>query len=473
LWFAVAVVLVAWAFVDKLTTSHPLEPSADDLVVAGVVTGEDRALRMPVKYTHPTTQQEIELDVVVHRSALRSQPGSTVELIVSPDDPDDVHVLRDRSPASDVAWELTPLAGFPLAVYLRRRWHRHRIEKLIADDTPSFAMLGALGPPRAGGTRPLLSLYALDAPAGAEPICSVPVLTTHGAPFGAVLPIEVKGSPRTHGRVVARHREVLWPTGRATGRGGIDRPLRHVEAVDEPGTDPLAIDAPPWSRWVKVWQVEWIVLAGSLALIAVAGIVTAVKAHDARALERNGTPVVVTVTKRGESVLDVTYTNGLDGREIVTTTPVQFPEDYTVGRRYPARVDPNDPARLRLLAEPYDAVEPVVWASVPFVVVSSWLASRAVRFWRARRAINRAPTRHFGGRVVRVGKRVVDLDIGMFDEPGPRCTVRIALNELPHRFHGTVLVRGSAEPGQPLAVRRDGQSLTVLGPARSPAVRQE
>lgn len=469
-WFAAAVVLFAWMFVDAVNTSDPRAPADDDLVVTGVVTGEDSNLRLPVRYTHPVTDQEIELEAIVHRSALRTEPGSAVNLIVSPGDPGDVEVVGDRVPASDVAWEATPLLLFPLAVYARRRWHRHRVEQLIASDAPSFAMLAALGPPRKGGTRPLLSLYALDAPAGAEPICSVPVLGTNETPFGALLPVEVKGSPRTHGRAVVRHLDVFWPTGRATGRGGIDRPTRQLEPNDEPAIDDRTIDAPPWSRWFKVWQIEWIVMAASVALFAFVGVITVVNARRAHDLERNGTPIVVTVIHRGESVLDVRYTNGADGSEIVTTTPVDFPEDYTVDRRYPARVDPNDPQRLRLVAEPYDALKPFVWAAVPFVTVATWLLTRAVRFERARRAARHARTRPFGGRVARVGNRVIDLEIGRFDEPGPRCTVRVGRSEIPERFHGPILVRGIPEPGRPLAVRYHDRSLAVLGPARSPTV---
>ena len=59
-WFAAAAALFAWTLVDAVSSSDPREPAEDDLVVTGVVTDDDANLRLPVKYTHPITEQEIE-----------------------------------------------------------------------------------------------------------------------------------------------------------------------------------------------------------------------------------------------------------------------------------------------------------------------------------------------------------------------------------------------------------------------------
>jgi hypothetical protein len=472
LWVAAAAVLFVALVVVDASTSHAAQPHDDDVLVDAVVTGTRANGDLSVRYRHPVTRQTIEVDVDVRRAALRPPTGSTVQLIASSNDPGDVDVRGDRAATTDVVWELLPFVALPLLVYGRRRWHRRRVEQLIGDGGTSFAMLGALGPPRAGGTHPMLSLYALDAAAGSPALCAVPVLLTHGAPFDSVLAVDVKGSPRPSGRVVVRHRDsVLWPTGRAAGRAGIALPSRPAPPTTASpttaSTTAMALARPRWSSWARTWAVEWIAVATSIALVGLVATITLVHAADARELERTGDPIVVTVVGRGDTVVNVRY-RAADGSEITTTTPVSLPGDYTVGRRYPARVDPRDPQRLRLLAEPFDAFTPIAWATTPLVAALVWLASRALRFRRVRRRAPRRDLRRFGGRVVRMGTRVADLEIGRFDEPGARCTVRVPNVELGRLFHGEVLVGGDPAPGAALAVGAGDRSLTVLGPARCP-----
>ena len=56
--------------------------------------------------------------------------------------------------------------------------------------------------------------------------------------------------------------------------------------------------------------------------------------------------------------------------------PVDYPDDYDPGQKYPAVVR-DDGDLVRLLAEPYDALEPILWAAIPTAVILWW----ALRRW--------------------------------------------------------------------------------------------
>jgi hypothetical protein len=53
------------------------------------------------------------------------------------------------------------------------------------------------------------------------------------------------------------------------------------------------------------------------------------------------------------------------GRRQDVTVPVDDAERYAIGRNYPIVVRRDDPSAGRLLAEPYDAAEPIWWSVRP------------------------------------------------------------------------------------------------------------
>jgi hypothetical protein len=87
-------------------------------------------------------------------------------------------------------------------------------ERLMATSAQAYAMQASM-------TRgmfqlhPRLQLFPLDAPSGSRPVCEVPLIDRRVRK--GTFPVEVKGTPRASGRVVARvaDGEILWPSGRA------------------------------------------------------------------------------------------------------------------------------------------------------------------------------------------------------------------------------------------------------------------
>ena len=94
----------------------------------------------------------------------------------------------------------------------------HRVRRIAAGPGPAFAMQATVAeerPHRWNRTRLWVTLRPLDAP---EPVGAYPLMRGIPAQFGLV-PVEVKGTVRDGGLVVARTEGgaaegILWPRGR-------------------------------------------------------------------------------------------------------------------------------------------------------------------------------------------------------------------------------------------------------------------
>ncbi|MGH9178045.1 MAG: hypothetical protein ACRD0N_05770, partial [Acidimicrobiales bacterium] len=222
LWLPVAVLAgVGWAFViEDLPASRParLDP-AEEVALDGRVLGRAPGDSVEVGYFHPTTEQEVEAEVHVWDGDLVPERGGTLRLIVRRDDPLSAAAAGDAMPlTANLGGYAILVAGACLPAAMRR-FFVWRTERLAGAEAPSFAMAATLTPHRRR-FRCDLHLYPLDAAEQAPPVCTVAVLTTGQARIGSqVFPVEVKGSPRPLGRVVARSgAAILWPAGRAGRR---------------------------------------------------------------------------------------------------------------------------------------------------------------------------------------------------------------------------------------------------------------
>jgi hypothetical protein len=385
---AAALVFFGGLFVFwDLPTPPARADGADHLAVRGtVVRAPDHNGNAEVEYRHPVTGQLVEEDINLWQPGRLPRVGEDASLVVSATDPRDVDLAGDDMPGTTnlpeyAVWVVA--AAIPLGV---RRFTVWRTERLARSNTTTFSMLAVLGPPGRWRRRAVLHLYPLDAEPGALPVCSLPVLTTSQLPLGHVLDAAVKGSPRPMGRAVARvGGEVLWPARRALRSGSLGLPA----AVGPPPYG-LAVAASPVGRSWRPGSTELALpllgLLGAIVLLGSVGFVTARNERTARVLGREGIPAVGTVVENDDDwtvVLEVDR-GGVDSR---VGAPVDFPEDYPVGRRFPIFLDPEDPRRARLAAEPYDALEPVIWASVPLAAVFVWLLVELLRWWRAARAV--------------------------------------------------------------------------------------
>lgn len=395
LWLPIAVLSVlGWAVAfEDLPASRParLDP-AEEVAVTGRVAGRTPEDAVEVRYFHPTTEQEVEAEVHVWDGDLVPEQGGTLPLIVRRDDPLAASATGDAMPlTTNLGVYAVLLAGSCLPAALRR-FTLWRTERLAAAGAPSFAMVAVLTPHRRR-FRCDLHLYPLDAAEHSQPLCTVAVLTTGQARIGSqVFPVEVKGSPRPLGRIVARAGgTVLWPAGRAGRRNAYPRP------PGPPGpVEPLpAADRPPGGDGLTnpllSLRSEVVFVAAALAFLAIVAVATLIGRSDARQVVDHGIPVVGEVV-RHEGVDDVVVLRYRANRAThLTKAPADVASDYRRGVRYPLRLDPDDPGRARLDAEPYDAVEPIAWSTTPLVAALALLRRRWLG-WRAnRRAAEHGP----------------------------------------------------------------------------------
>jgi hypothetical protein len=349
---------------------------------------------------------------------------------------------------------------------------------MAAGDGTAFALLGALEVPRWPARRPVLHLWGVDAAAGAEAICAVPVITTGGLPIGThAFPVEVKGSPRSLGRVVARAGgTVLWPSARCliSTRGRrpeafLDAPVADDDVLSVAGAE----DGPPATGVLAAHVLPATALAASVAVVAIVTALSLVKDADARRLTRNGSRVVAEVVDRHQAAVSVTYRLPGDERQRRGKVPVRVAADHETGLRLPAVVDPERPGHLRFVREPYDAAEPVVWASLPAVAIGWWFSSAGLRWRQSRRMAAAGPWRVVSARS-RGGNSTEYLLLGPPDGRYVHSEVRIASRDRrllqDWRTDGTTLVEmaGGTDPGDPVALRRDGRLLAVTSGLRIP-----
>jgi hypothetical protein len=473
--FLAGAVLMWWA---DVTTARAADEAFDAGFTALAVVDRDYDGRgdVPLDYEHPlagTTRAEAPL-----ASSDPPRAGARVAVEVDRDDPRDVVIAGDRYESGALGIYLI-VAALPLAVFAVRRSGARRTARLIGEAGPSFSMFAKLTSGGRSRRTVRLNLFPLDGGPHQRALCSVPLLDADRLPVdGPGIPVEVKGSPRPFGRVVARLDDtILWPRGRASGRteratlpAAIGRPPRFTER-----------DLPPgqllgsWPRRVG-WGLG--VLGAAAALLVTVTVVTWSHRGAARDLERHGARVVARVLDDDARALALDVEYQLPGEATVSTgrAPVDHPGDWDVGDRYPAVVDPAEPGRLRLLAEPYDAREPIVWAAIPAVAVTALLA-RSAWWWRRRQRMRRGPWAEVDAWVVGSDEMVPKLEMIEVALAHPSstatcCTVRLPLPTRRWWPAGEprigLVAAGSLTPGGTVVVRHGDTVVFPVGAARAP-----
>jgi hypothetical protein len=186
-------------------------------------------------------------------------------------------------------------------------------------------------------------------------------------PDDACFPVDVKGIPRPTGLVVVRCGDtVLWPRGRALVAARHARPARVTDAAIRE------------ARNVRTF-LTWLAVSGVCGLLITATVM-AVSVRGARVTERwvaEGRRAVATIVGRNERSVTVNVTDADGSGVSLMAAPVDYPDDYDPGQRYPAVVREDDDL-VRLLAEPYDPLEPILWAAIPTAVILWWALRRFI-----------------------------------------------------------------------------------------------
>jgi hypothetical protein len=417
-----------------------------------------------VRYTNQLTGQELAVTLYASSDDLIPDNGAPVALDVARADPEHLRVAGDVIDPSYIWW-FAALPLIPAAVIGGRRLAARRVARSVRSSDGAYAMVGMLAPPWRLGRRATLLLYPLDARSGARPACAVPLLDTRAVPVGPLFGVVVKGIPRPLGHIVASAgEEVLWPSGRALPSATTPMPDDPLVPIERPES----VDAPiivKTAGMVTVVFPELMLAAVASILFAVIAAVTISNARAAHRLESTGAEVIATVTSRGSSALTIEYVATGDPAPRTALAPVDFPDDYTVGRRYPAVVDADDPGNARLPKEPYDPVAPILWVAAP--VALTWLSAfRRMSTWRAnRQAAEAADTVWYRPMATMAGRRFDRARIVLGTPSGrPTCvallpdSVATRVSESPD---GELLVAGFPGPGQAIALCLGGELIPL------------
>ena len=461
---------------DVLDQREQVRDFEDALRVVGTVGATyDGGADVPVRYSNAVTDQTIDVHAYVWRVPL-PKAGASVRLEVNRLDPGDVRLAGDRftlreNLPTNVVFPLIGLTAMGL-----RALGVVRTRRLLRSEGTAFAMAAALTPPWRLGRTCLLHLYAVDAPAGAAAVCSVPVVSTAGHPVpSGVFPVVVRGIPRPGGRVVVRagglDGPVLWPASRALLTSKVRRP----PFAEPPG--PVALDVvadplePRRRAWVRVpiGQVLVLVLPALVPTFFAALLVLAVAAitmsgqRASEAAASHAEPVIAQVVEADdlETFVVVSYRDPGSSGVRRGRAPVDYPEDYPVGRRYPALVSGDG---IRLAREPYDAEEPIAWAVSPLVVAAIFLSRRVLRLRANLRALSVGPFSRGSAWVLPVAGYWTRVGVGLSGR-GLRAVAKVHSGTI---SSGVVVVAGDAEPGAPIAFVVDGRAVLPIGPALSP-----
>lgn len=217
LWFLVAGSALATAFVVADVHTARQERAALDHgyhAIAYIGTGWNGGPSVPLTYENPETHEVVRTSTYVWNDALRPKRMGPVDIDASRKDPRYVRIAGDRFPATTNLPSLLTYIAIPLVVWLARQRTIRATERLVASPAPAYAMEASMTR-RLFQFHPRLQLFPLDAPNGTRPVCEVPVIDRRIRKD--TFPVEVKGTPRASGRVVARAAdgEILWPSGRA------------------------------------------------------------------------------------------------------------------------------------------------------------------------------------------------------------------------------------------------------------------
>jgi hypothetical protein len=354
---------------------------------------------VPVEAVHPVTKQLVDIDIVVVNDSALPEPGAKFTIAADPANPDSAVVPGDGDDLQEIVVGWIVMVGAAIAAAAARWTAIARTERLIRTSRASFAMLAALSSAGRFRHRVECSLYALDAAARADPICTFSVLTSSGLPIdGPAFPVDVRGRPLPGGLLVARAGDhIIRPVRRPLTRGRRPRPAALSDVVapqqtDAPPEDTIQI-APLW-RCMDVFAIAGLVSAVVITAIAVPRII--VGSDRAERLYRTGRVVVVELESKSDTALTVRY-QPPSGPAILL--PTDGSTGRTVGRRYPAHIDAS--SHVRLDADPYDWGLPVGFLVMWWGVVALFVWPR-IRWWRdASRAAQTGPwyqlSGHFDG----------------------------------------------------------------------------
>lgn len=352
---------------------------------------------VPITYVHPVTHQSIDVDVVVVNESSLPEPGSPFTVAVDLSNPDRVVVPGDGDPVREIIVGWIVILGTAIAAAAARWMSIARSERLINRSRPSFAMLAALTTAGQNAYKAQCSLYAIDAAAGAQPVCTFTALTTRGLPIdGPAFPVEVRGRPVPGGLLVARAGErIIRPVRRPLTRGRRPRP---AEVTPSPPALPPASPPPPGTSavaplWRSIGPLVAVCIGGAVVGTAVAVPLLIVGERRDHQLARDGRPIVVELIGKDDDQLVVRYESG-EGSPLELTT--HGSEDRVVGRLYPAHIDESN--RVRLDADPYNSGTPIgfltgVWG---IVILLGWPRIRWRRDGKA--AARHGPWFHAVGR---------------------------------------------------------------------------
>ena len=322
--------------------------------------------------------------------------GDRLEIAYDLDDPYRVMPTDDTAQPDLTAWIIGGAAALALATLLLMHWSARRARTLAGDDSTAFAMLATVHHSRLSVV-PRLSLYPVDSRPGDRPVCTVRLADIRlDVSAERCFEVEVKGIPRPGGRVVVRRGDtVLWPRGRALLTARHPRPAlaRSPRAQAAPGSE-----LPPPTVWVgpqpdpplgvvpdqrdpRVVRrfLLWLAVIGGVGVL-ITSVVALITFHKADVTDRwteSGSSGVATVVGHNDLSVSVDVELDSDAPPRTMFAPVDYPQGYDVGRRYPAVVSP-DGRQVRLRAEPYDPVEPVLWWGIPTVIALWWAARRWV-----------------------------------------------------------------------------------------------
>lgn len=326
LYLVAALGLAAWlTFIDAQDRRKDEQSFSDGLrrsAQPDVTWDGGRAIDLT--YTHPSGQVVRASTYVWHSDLLPSR-GEPIEVMVSRTDPTDVRLVGDRyEPGSPLQYLLFGVP--PLAAWATRRRSMRQSVRSAASDPLAYQMRAVASSPGWWSARWRLHLYPLDASAGSMPVCTVPLIAQPAA-LGERM-VEVKGSPRSWGRVVARDQatgEVLWPSGRCLRSHGWGR--RSLQPGQVVRQHPA---------------VRWLLVAG--LAVGTTGAITDVFVDDSIDVEERGYRVPATVVDRAGTVdgMDVkVHLEWLGDPIDATVNPRGEPD---VGDRINVFVDPVHPS---------------------------------------------------------------------------------------------------------------------------------
>ncbi len=458
-WLPVLVALpFAFFFAEEVGSARDnrrLDPRSE-LRTTGRVVADSRGV-LKIRYRNPITDQRV--DAPMYTWTASPDEGDTVTIDVERDDPRSVNIAGDAFPLTTNVGLYVSYVALAAIPFLLRRLAVRRAQRLMSSSRTAFAMKGAIGPGRRW-RRPLLHLYPLDASPGATPLCSVPLMSTGQAPVGVTLQVEVKGSPRPLGRVIARTQAtVLWPASRALRRAPMPLP---AESGVVAGLRQWAGPPSPWlgtsaaTRVLRLRLLTVAFLAGVVVAIAVASVAGARASIDTE----DRYAIAQVVDHEGEDdVVVLRYGHDLRWE---ARAPADFASDYPVGVRYPVRIDRDDRTRARLVTEPYNVVNPIMWGVVPLAGAVLFLGAGWLRWQRNQRVARSGPWWYGSAQVV--GPTLV-----VSDEAGQVvCTIEASdafPPPSPAANPADIVVAGDGAPGSPTAVWLDGVPVAVAGPA--------